>query len=258
MDLTETPSAELPFNGEWNRAETCKFSETILFVPFFGGSKQSLKRHCELVNSLGYNCVTFDLKSEINNINDLPFSSDFAFGLKAVWADQIEKILNSIPGRKIVFSFSNPSAGAIEAIARRNAADIAGLICDGGPSSEPFVSIYNYFKKDRPQQFLAVRLLLTALSTISVGPKFVEEIHQDLNKFPEHFKLLSIRGWKDSLITPVQIDKIFEPHLQLDWRKLSLPEGEHLNGLKEFYEDYSNQVQKFLTEISIPSSVGKK
>lgn len=258
MEQQVSSNSTLPFEGEWKLASDCKYAETILMVPFFGGTKQSLKRHCDFLNSLGYNCVVFNLKCEINNLADLPISSEFVFGLKSVWADQIEKMLNSIPGRKIVFSFSNPSAGAIEAIGRRSASDIAGLICDGGPSAEPFISIYNYFKKEKPQQLLPVRLLLTALSTLSVGPKFVEDIHIDLKQLPNQFRILSIRGWKDPLITPVQIDKIFEPHLQIDWRKLSLPEGDHLNGLKDFFEEYSTQVQKFLTEISMPSSDVKK
>jgi hypothetical protein len=48
------------------------------------------------------------------------------------------------------------------------------------------------------------------------------------------------------------IDKVFEPHGQIDWQKLSLPQAGHLNGLKDFREEYAPVVAQFLKEISKP------
>ena len=86
------------------------------------------------MNELGFDCLIFELLDSIKNSPKHLISSSLQFGLKHVWADQIESILNSIPGDKILFSFSNPSASAIEVVAKRRGHDIKGLVCDSGPS----------------------------------------------------------------------------------------------------------------------------
>ena len=96
---------------------------------------------------MGFSVALFQLEIEKRNwqvINQL-ISSNEQLGLKHIWADQVEAVLNAVPGPKIIFAFSNPSASAIEAIARRHAVDICGLICDSGPTSEIFRSMLSYF-----------------------------------------------------------------------------------------------------------------
>ena len=66
------------------------------------------------------------------------------------------------------------------------------------------------------------------------------------------FPIFSIRGWKDNLIPPQDIDRHFEPHKNLDWRKLSLPDAGHLNGLRDFESEYIGPLTKFLKEFSSP------
>ena len=46
------------------------------------------------------------------------------------------------------------------------------------------------------------------------------------------------------------IDMVFEPHEHIDWEKLSLPEGKHLNGLKDFADEYKPAVKKFLVQCA--------
>lgn len=84
-----------------------------------------------------------------------------------------------------------------------------------------------------------------------------KDVHDQLATFPKGFRILSIRGWKDMLIPPNHIDGIFERHANLDWRKLSLPKAGHLNGLKDFREEYIAGLAPFLDEVATLIS-GKK
>jgi hypothetical protein len=224
---------------------------TIVLVPFFGGKRVHLKKHIEFLEQLGYPTYFVELNFEMLPFVLKPFSAiNNGFGMKRLWADHIEKCLNQIPGKKIIFSFSNPSAGAIEAISRRNGHDIVGLICDGGPTGELFKSILNYYEHEKPMPFLPLKYLASFISThlMTLNPK--EFCFADLKKFPPFIPILSIRGWKDPLISPKQIDMIFEPHHQLNWSKLSLPQGGHLDGLKNFRNEYVKGVQDFLNSLT--------
>lgn len=247
-----TKAHALTSNGEWFRSSQRKYKETILIVPFWGAEKKNLQRHYEFLNELGYDCVLFDLKDSWAEMVTNNLSSKAQFGLKHVWAEQIESLLNEIPGKKIVYSFSNPSASAIEAIASRNASDIAGLICDGGPSGQLWHSMVNFFTHETPLPFYPAKAIAAAATALLWHPRFLQVIHDDLKKFPKDFRVLSIRGWKDPLITPRMIDIVFEPHKQLDWQRLSIPEGLHLNGLKDHPDTYKPPVTQFLKEISTP------
>ena len=227
-----------------------RFQEIIVLVPFFGAKEKSLARHVHYLNELGYDCLTFSLKDRWKDLPKNLISRRLQFGLKHAWSDQIEDILNELSGRKIVFSFSNPCASAIEAIARRSALDISGLICDSGPSGKLWHSMVNFYTHQQPLKTFPLRASMAALTAFLWHPRYFEVIHEDLNKFPKGFRILSIRGWKDKLITAAMIDAIFEPHENIDWQKLSLPKAEHLNGLKDFPDEYKPTVSQFLKEIS--------
>lgn len=256
--MTKIGLAKLSCNGEWIQSSNKKYEETVLLVPFFGADKKNLQRHTEFLNEIGFDCVIFDLQDSWTDVATQFVSSRSVFGLKHVWADQVEGLLNEIPGKKIVFSFSNPSASAMEALARRRCQDISGLICDCGPSGQLWHSMMSFFTNEAPVPTYPLKAALAATTAVLWHPRFLEAVHQDLNQFPENFRVLSIRGWKDQLITPKMIDMAFEPHKQLDWQKLSLPEGEHLNGLKDFPHEYKPPVTQFLQEVAKPlSSQGK-
>ena len=59
-----------------------------------------------------------------------------------------------------------------------------------------------------------------------------------------------IRGWKDVLIKTDDIDQIFEPCKNINWTKLSLPEAQHLTGLKDCPNEYRSGVEDFLKNLS--------
>ncbi len=252
MAASVTKLTQLSFSGKWHRASEKKYEEVVLLVPFWGAQPKNLSRHCKFLNRLGFDCVVFSLQDNFKEIATHFVSSKMDFGMKHVLADQIEALLNEIAGPKIVFSFSNPSASAIEAIARRHASDVQALICDSGPSGQFWNSMLNFFSTEKPIGFLPLKAAAATAMSFIWHPQFSKALQQDLQQLPKGFRILSIRGWKDKLITPAMIDQAFEPHKDLEWQKLSLPQASHLNGLKDFASEYEPAVHQFLREVSNP------
>ncbi len=258
MDYSVFLNKELPFDGEFFLSKSKKFKELIFFVHFYEGSKKQLLRHIRLVNQLGFDAFAFHLQGSHRNVlTHIPISAQGKFGMKHVYADQIEKLLNEIPGKKIIFSFSNPSASAIEAMARRQCSDTVALICDSGPTARFVQSAYNLLTSEYQLPFLPLRWALSPAFSVGWSPFFHKDMVEHLNTFPEGFKILSIRGWKDKLIPAKDIDEVFEPHAQLDWSKLSLPEAEHLTGLRDFKDEYVPAVTKFLDSVATAGGEAK-
>ncbi|MFS4459319.1 hypothetical protein [Bdellovibrio sp. HCB2-146] len=252
MDYSGFTNEKLPLDGEFFLSKNKKFDELIFFVHFYDGSKRQLIRHIKLVNDLGFDAFAFHLKGTHKDIFELrlPISPNGKFGAKHVYADQITHLLNIIPGNKIVFAFSNPGAAAIEAISRRNSSDVKALICDSGPTARFLPSAYNLYTHEFQLKSRLLKWTLTPLLSMGWSPLLHKDLKQDLDKFPEGFKILSIRGWKDKLIPPAHIDEVFEGHPQLEWTKLSLPEAEHLTGLRDFREEYVPGVERFLKSVA--------
>ena len=228
----------------------------VFFVHFLGGHKKVLKRHVELVNELGFDAYVFNVNDSWKDYSYVPVSKKSKkFGLKHAMADQIENHLNLFPNykNKIVFAFSNISASAIEAIARRietkNAKDIKAMICDSGPGMDFMSASYNLIKHQLKIRSFFSRLVRTPILAYGWSPHLNKDISADLEKFPKNFPILSIRGWRDLLITPQSIDQVFEPHKNLKWKKLNLPEGGHINGLRDFPSEYRPGLEAFLQDF---------
>jgi len=233
-----------------------KIKHLVFFVHFFGGHPKALKRHIALVNELGYDAYVFKLKDSLKEHQYIPYSPvSKKFGLKHALADQIEEHLNLLPQykTKIVFAFSNVAGCAIETLARRQGAeqnqDVIALICDSGPGAAFMYSSYKLIEHEMQIKSVVLKMMTTPIVMFSWSPARHKDIPKDLQKLPNHFPVLSIRGWKDKLISPAHIDQIFEPAKNINWRKLALPEAEHLSGLRDFAEEYRTGLVAFLLDL---------
>lgn len=225
-------------------------SPIIVFVHFYGGVQRILKRHIYLVNDLGYDAFAFNMPEFAGLKLSLFYRG--RFGLKHLYARMLAYYLDQIPGQKIIFAFSNPSAAAIEVIYdrnRENKYDVAGLICDSGPSQAFMRSAWN----------LAIRLKgqysLMGLFAFFWSYRLHREIRYQLRRFPSQFPVLSIRGGADHVIPPWHIEKVFH-HMDsyLKVRSVTFAEAGHLDALKKFPELYKSSVTEWLKTIPAVSS----
>ncbi len=240
---------DLPFEAQILPAATKRFRETVVFVHHFGGSQRTVLRHIKLVNTLGFDAVRFNLRfNELKLGQALPISSNLRFGASYVWADQVEAILNALPGRKIIFSFSMPSLGALGAISHRKASDIAGWVCDGGPFLQLLRCTWNLLTYEYNIDNPFKRALYSTLAYFLFGGVEIA-VPGWLRNLPAKFPVLSIRGEKDPLVPISAIEDVFAFGEHLDLQRLSLPEGHHLDGLKKFPDIYEPTVRAFLTRI---------
>lgn len=253
---SDLKNIDWPHQGELFPAPQKRFEEIVLMVPFYMGHKKQLSKHIDFLNELGFDVLCFDLAFEHKDIlrGKLPITASRKIGAKHVFAEQVAWFLNQLPGKKIIYSFSNPTAGVFEALAERGAIDVSAVIADSGPTNRFVPSAYQLYKHELGVHSLPLRLALTPVLSYLWSPFLHKDLHQHLEKLPKGFKILSIRGWKDKLIKPSHIDEVFEPHTHLDWQKLSLPEADHLNGLRDFPNDYKPMVERFLSQVATPIS----
>lgn len=241
----------LPYEGERYRASKRRFEETIVFVPFFNGKKEQLKRHVEFVSNLGFDSAILE-----NSIPKGPvslkklFAKNGKWGVKHVWADEIENFLNLIEGPKIIFAFSGPSSCAIEAVARRPKAngnlDVIALICDSGPF---FYDRYCNRNRLFLEQGITNPLKLAFTATLHEkiwSRNHEKSLSEDLASLPQSFPILSIRALEDKLVPPWAIDAAFRDQRHLDLEVFDVPGAEHLKGLRDFPEVYKPIASRFL------------
>lgn len=251
-DIEMPTDSKTMFDGELFPAPQKQYEELIFFVPFYDGKKPQLKSHVDFVNNLGFDAFIFDLWDFKQSPMRSLFASSGQIGLRNIIADQIEVLLNQYKQKKIIYSFSNPSAAAIEAAARRKCHDISAMVCDSGPSAHLLRSTLQLYRRD---MFPNHKILATAVAMFLAtlwNPQRHYDLKQYLDQMPQDFPLLSIRGWKDPLISPKDIDQVFEQSTKIDWQKLSLLEAEHLNGLRDYPNEYKPAVTEFLLKHSQP------
>lgn len=230
----------------------------VFFVHFFNGHKKALKRHVEFVNELGYDAYIFNIKDSPKEYKFIPWSRENKkFGLKHVMSAQIEQHYDQFPQykKKIIYAFSNVSVSAIEMMAKKFKEDKAhyskeflGLICDSGPGVALAKSSYNLLKHEF-KMGLAARYFSTPIFTLLWGKNHTKDLAKDLDVFPKNFPILTLRGWRDKLISPKYIDQVFAKHKQLRVHKVDLPEAGHINGLRDFPSEYKPPVQFFIDEL---------
>lgn len=224
-----------------------RFKEIIFFVHFFEGSPGALRKQIQLVNQLGFDAYAFQL-SAWSKLYTKPFTSELGFGLKHIYTEEIEAHLNSLPGTKIIFSFSNPSASAIEAIARRHASDVRALICDSGPSFQMRQSGENLLRWNKNYPWLIAKILNPAFSFLW-SPFFHKDTLKHLSLLPAGFPVMTLLSEDDLLIPPDDTRSGFQKQKHLNWTSVLLPKAGHLLGIKNNPDLYKSSVQEFLENL---------
>lgn len=240
----------LPFDGELDLAPQKRFEETVVFVHHFGGSARTVARHSRLLNKIGFDTVRFNLLCNGEKTGRrLPATRSFKLGIGHVWTEQIEHMLDLVPGPKVLYSFSMPTNSALEAIANRRARDIKALICDGGPFYELPRCVWNLYTHEYRLESRILRGIYTGVSLAIYGMDLAFRLPAKLKQIPPRFPILSIRGEEDPLVPPGAIDKVFVSQNQLDIKRLAFEKGRHLDGLKNFPDLYAATVTRFLEEV---------
>src|SRR5690606_33214108 len=99
-------------------------------------------------------------------------------------------------------------------------------------------NVWNYFTYQTPIENKVVRGATTLMNMALWGyDQYQNHLREALQNLPQQFPVLSIRSWKDQLVSVKSIDLVFEEHQHLQYETLTLPEGNHLQGLKEHPED---------------------
>lgn len=236
----------LPGQGKYHLSGERKFEPVIVFVHFFGGSQKYMYRHVRWVNELGFDAVTFNLSFNKKTwIAKCPMALNRKFGLKYIWADEIENVLNCIKGPLIIYAFSGPAACAVEVIARTGN-KVRGLICDSGPFLETLKCNRNLLTYEYVIKNSFIRISASLGLVFLWGMRHRRDMYKDFKSFPKNFPILSIRGCKDMLVPVSAIEAAFKGHEHLNIEVFSLKEAGHLNGLKSFPLEYKARVKKFL------------
>lgn len=230
----------------WSKADERRFNETIVFFHHFDGSAQLMLPYMKWVNRLGFDAISFDL-AQIPEFSDSQF---LKLNLRAHWVQIAKNYLKKIEGPKILYSFSFPSAIALQSATGSSLSDIKGWICDGGPFLDLQTCFWNYFKiiKKVP---LALCPSLTLLAFFRLGGHNLKnDIQTSLQLLPFNFPILSILAWQDKLVAKSSIEKCFQGIELKGLQKLQLPEADHLEGFYKYKEEYRPRVQIFLEQIS--------
>ncbi len=247
-----------------------RFREVIVFVHHYGGNRHSFHRQIEVVNELGFDAVTFDLPaSSVNQLPRIPLSREWRFGLRHLWADKIEDVLDTIADEKFVFSFSYGSSAALMAIDRRHAIDIRGWICDGGPfkympvAVEHFVNegLFNIpllgrdlIARNPLFRFPVFRRSMAAIASELFGrARYNEDGARALRALPRGFPVLSFQAENDTLVQPHMIDEFLAAGFgHIDLQKSLLPHSRHLTGMKDDADTYKSLLEGFLLARATP------
>lgn len=212
------------------------------------GNRNTFHRHIKLLNSWGFDVVTFDLYYGNTSAAVSPWgiTGVFQFVYRG-WVRQIQDVLDSFDGPKIVFSMSGPSMSGL--IACEGRVDIVKYVCDGGPFAKLWKCTLRMMEQQSKIPTVFLRIVSTTLATLYWGPQAYGFLNRALNSWPSDRPLLSIRGLKDPIVPPDNIAAIFTPHPHLPLTVCEIPEGQHLDGLKSFPEIYTQALERFLLKV---------
>lgn len=209
------------------------------------GHHRNLYKHVQLLNQMGYSCVTFNLYKASTIKDSHPFRGLQKLKLRyKLWVEQITDVLDSIQGPKIVITMSGPSIASLIAISQRH--DITHVVCDSGPFKELWQCTFRLLNLIWHIPTIPLRALFTTGAYLLWGPGAFAQSQQALRQWPVNVPILSIRGGRDPLVFPENIEGIFKDHPQLKLKTWLIAEAHHMDGLKMFPEDYRKTLEAFL------------
>ncbi|MCS6839030.1 MAG: hypothetical protein NZ480_09325 [Bdellovibrionaceae bacterium] len=215
----------------------------VIMVPFFEAKRAQLQRHIDFFERLGIPVVVVDLTYQI------PWLQLWRFGsMRSLWVYQIEQVIKNHPEPKIIFSFSNPSSAVLEVLSRIQCHNVKALICDSGPGTGFIYSVFKLLKHYRGLTNPILLYPLTLILFLVWGPAWDWQTRRAVARLPDGFPILTIEGGRDPLISPDQIDDVFCHSSRIRWKRLLLPEAQHLNGLKDFGDIYLATLKEFLAQ----------
>ncbi len=211
------------------------------------GNHKTFWRHVDWFNRQGYTCVTFNLFQASSISKDHSYTTRHYFSfMYRNWIHQITDVLDSIPGPKIIFSLSGPSLSGLIAASKRT--DIEKYICDGGPFKNCFICTYRMFATEKEIKNPLLRFLWTMISCLYWGPFAFSHLTKALKLWNPKIPILSLRGAKDPIVFPVDIQAVFEEQTQIKIKIHVLKEGLHLDGIKNHPEEYTLALLNFLKD----------
>jgi pimeloyl-ACP methyl ester carboxylesterase len=230
-------------------ADEKKFPETVVLVHHMWGNRNSTWRHYRLLNEMGYDCISFDLLMGSRHKDKAtyhPYIAKYIYrGVFYLWHKQITSILDEIEGDKIVYAFSGPSLSAFWACGKRT--DIKKIICDGGPFKRIYHNTKNFFRYEVGITLPILNPLASFFGTSIWGVGPLDKLDRVLKAWDPKVPILSIRGIKDNIVHIDSMREVFTDHTHLDLSVLELPDGKHLDGLREFPDEYKASLEKFLS-----------
>lgn len=259
---TRRPASKLTYHFAVNSA-TARKRPWIVISHHFGGSSTSSQRHVSALNSMGFDCVTFNFswQGQGGIFQNCPWSlnlfQNVPVNLMSRWAEEIADVLdeldtlnelNTSPRKKIIFSFSGPAASALRCIAERSVNSVAAFICDSGPFTDPrhctrlmIEQVYGYKEPRKREMILSLMMLMW-------GPGHDRKLNDSLSKIARRqspLPILSFRGIQDTI---VPIEKIREAMDASGLKHLTVADLEcgHLTGLRDQPEKYKSHLSRFL------------
>lgn len=222
-----------------------RHSPTVIFVHNMFGSARSPLRHQKWLNELGYNTVSFDLfgASTRTQLLSPKIFKGLYKGNFYLWKQHIQKVFESVSGPKIIYAFSGPALSALIAAGSRS--DILKVICDGGPFSNIGANTQNLFEHNLNLPFEPVLKSVATLAAKAWGPAALNDLEATLKRWKPSRPILSIRGMKDPICPPETLERALKA-LPFTPQILEIPEGVHLDGLKNHADIYQPAVEKFL------------
>ncbi len=244
MTIEKFPSRIIPSNNK-------KYDTIIVFIHHLGGDPVKLKHHVEFLNQNGFDVCTYPAFLHGKEHLEACFHliKQHKKGVLEIWTEELEKQLNQLNGKKIIFSFSFPSVSALLAISKRT--DIKSLICDGGPFFDLWPACWRFFTYHQKTRNVFFKVYLTGRMYFAFQSLFMRrKIKNRLRRVPKNFPILSLQSEKDQLVPVSSVNKFFKQVKQVHITTVLLKQSAHLEGLKKERDFYIESVLTFLRKVA--------